>query len=84
MNNNPKTVEMKKQFDQKNKVNSKVHEVTTWLGNNCNTRIAQYLTKKRQTENEAGGRETSSRASFKKVLYEVKASGLQLSFNIFK
>ena len=54
MNNNPKTVEMKKQFDQKNKVNSKVHEVTTWLGNNCNTRIAQYLTKKRQTENEAG------------------------------
>ena len=45
MNNNPKTVEMKKQLDQKNKVNSKVHEVKTWLGNNWNTRIAQYLNK---------------------------------------
>ena len=30
------------------------------------------------------GRETSSRSLFKKVLHEVKASGLQLSFNIFR
>ena len=30
------------------------------------------------------GRETSSRYLFKKVLHEAKASGLQLSFNIFR
>ena len=27
------------------KVNFKVHDVTTWLTNNCDTHIAQYLKK---------------------------------------
>ena len=26
-------------------VNFKIHDVTTWFTNNCNTHIAQYLTK---------------------------------------
>ena len=34
------------------KVNFKNHDVTTWLINNCNTRIAQQLTKKKQPDNE--------------------------------
>ena len=33
-------------------VNFKIHDVTTWLTNNCNTHIAQYLTKERQPDNE--------------------------------
>ena len=32
-----------KQLDQKDKVNLKFCDVTTWLTNNCNTHIAQYL-----------------------------------------
>ena len=27
------------------KVNFKIHDITTWLTNNCNTHIAQYLKK---------------------------------------
>ena len=27
------------------KINFKIHGVTTWLTNNCNTHIAKYLTK---------------------------------------
>ena len=30
---------------RKDKVNFKIHDVTTWLTKNCNTHIAQYLTK---------------------------------------
>ena len=33
-------------------LNFKIHDVTTWLTNNCNTYIAQYLTKLRQPDNE--------------------------------
>ena len=32
---------------QKNKINFKIFDVTTWLTNNYNTHIAQYLTKKK-------------------------------------
>ena len=35
----------KKRLDQKDKVNFKIYDVTTWLTKNYNTHIAQYLTK---------------------------------------
>ena len=38
-------VMQKKRLEQKDKVTFKVYDVTTWLGNNCNTLIFQYLTK---------------------------------------
>ena len=34
-----------KRLDQKDKVNFQIHNVTTWLANNCNIHIAQYLKK---------------------------------------
>ena len=34
-----------KRLDKKDKVNFKFYDVTAWLTNNCNTRIAQYLEK---------------------------------------
>ena len=85
-------------------VNFKIYDVTTWLTNNCNTHIAQYLTKERQSDNEIWSVNRTSREIFrfknhieneaerpvpelilflKKALYEVKASGLQVSFDIF-
>ena len=39
-------------IDEKNKVNFKMHYVTTWFTNNSNTYITQYLTKVRQPYNE--------------------------------
>ena len=39
-------VMQKKQFDQKDKVNLKIHYVTTWITNNCNAHIADYLRSK--------------------------------------
>ena len=42
----------KKRLDWKDKVNFKIHDVTTWLTNNCNTHIVQYLKKKRQPGHE--------------------------------
>ena len=42
----------KKQLDWKDNVNFKIHDVTTWLTNNCNTYIAQYLTRQKQPDNE--------------------------------
>ena len=41
-----------KRLDWKDKVNFKIHDVTTWFTNNCNTHIGQYLIKERQPENE--------------------------------
>ena len=43
-----------KQLDKKeDKVNNfKCYDVTAWLSNNCNTHIAQYLEKQRQSDNE--------------------------------
>ena len=34
-----------KRLDQKDNVNFKIHNVTTWFKSNCNTYIAQHLTK---------------------------------------
>ena len=34
-----------KGLDWKDRVNFKIHDVTTWLTNNYNTHISQYLTK---------------------------------------
>ena len=42
----------KKPFDQKDMVNFKIYDVTTWLTNSYNMHIGQYLTKKKQQNNE--------------------------------
>ena len=42
----------KKRPDQKDKVNCERYDATTWITNNYNTHIAQYLTEKRQPDNE--------------------------------
>ena len=34
------------------KINFRIHNITTWLVNNCNTHIAHYLTKGKQPDNE--------------------------------
>ena len=39
-------------YKDKDKVNLKIHDVTTRFTNKCNTHIAQYLTKSRQPDNE--------------------------------
>ena len=39
-------VMQKKQLDQKDKVNLKIHYVTNWITNNCNAHIADYLRSK--------------------------------------
>ena len=39
-------VHVRKHLDYKNQVNFKIHDVTTWLKNNCNTHIDQYLRSK--------------------------------------
>ena len=36
---------VEKRLDQKDLVNLEIYNVTTWLTNNFNTRIAQYLKK---------------------------------------
>ena len=36
---------LEKWLGEKDKVNFKIHDLTTWLTNNCNTHIAQYLMK---------------------------------------
>ena len=35
-------VMQEKRLDKKDKVNFKIHDVTTWLKNNCDRHIAQY------------------------------------------
>ena len=35
----------KKRLDSKDNVNFKIHDVTAWKTNNCNTHIAQYVKK---------------------------------------
>ena len=37
-----------KRLDYKDKVNFKIHDVTTWLANNCNAHIAQSGSKSNQ------------------------------------
>ena len=41
-----------KWLDWKDQVNFKIYGITTWLTNNCNTHIYQYLKKERQSGNE--------------------------------
>ena len=36
---------VEKRLDDKNKVNFKIYDATTWEANNCNTYIAQYFKK---------------------------------------
>ena len=42
----------KKRFDQKDKVNFKIYDVTAWLTNSYITHMAQYFTKQKQPDNE--------------------------------
>ena len=41
-----------KRLDWKDKVHFKIYDVAAWLTNNCNTHIAQYHEKQRQSDNE--------------------------------
>ena len=41
-----------KRADQKDKVDFKFYDATTWLTNSCNTHIVQYLKKEIQSDNE--------------------------------
>ena len=43
---------LRKRLDQKDKVNFRIQDVATWLTNNYNTHIAQYLTKQTRLDNE--------------------------------
>ena len=43
---------VEERLNKKDQVNFKIHDVTTWLRNNCKSHIAQYLKKKRQSDNE--------------------------------
>ena len=43
---------VEEQLGQKDNFNFKIYDVATWGTNNCNTRIVQYLKKKRQLNNE--------------------------------
>ena len=56
-----------------------MYYVTTWLTKNSITHTAQYL-----TENETGRPVPDLFLFFKKAIFEVNASGLQLSFNQFR
>ena len=42
---------VEKRLDYKDKVNSKIFDVTFWESNNFNTHIAQYIKKYMQSEN---------------------------------
>ena len=77
----------------KDKVNFKVYDVTSWSTNSYNTDIAQYLMKLEQQVKyfsskimHKWGRGTSSWTVFvfRKALNELKAIGLQRSFNMFQ
>ena len=43
---------VEKQLDEKDKVNLNIYDVTTCLTYSYNTHIAQYLTNKKQSDNE--------------------------------
>ena len=43
---------VEKQLDQKDKVNFKIYNATTWVTENCNTYVNQYLKKERQSGND--------------------------------
>ena len=43
---------VQKRLVWKDEVKFKIYDVTTWETNNCNTHIAQYLTKQRKSGND--------------------------------
>ena len=43
---------VEKRLVYKDKVNFKIHDITTWLTKNYNTHIVPYPTKQRQVDNE--------------------------------
>ena len=45
-------VVQEKWLDQIDKITFKIHDVITWLTNNCGTYIVQYVTNKKQADNE--------------------------------
>ena len=65
----------KKRLDKKYQVHFKIYDVTTWLPG---------FFPKSYTENDAGRLVPHLFLFFKEALHEVKASGLQLSFNVFR
>ena len=40
-----------KRLHWKGEVSFKIHDVTTWLTNDCNIHVAQYLKKEKKTDN---------------------------------
>ena len=45
-------VMQEKRIDQKDNINFKLYDVTTWFTHNFNTHTVQYLTKQKQSDNE--------------------------------
>ena len=45
---------LKNRFDYEVMISFKIHDVTNWLTNICNTHIAQYLTRQRQPDMKFG------------------------------
>ena len=43
---------VEKWLDQKDKINFKIYDITTWLANDCNIHFDQYLKKHRQSGSE--------------------------------
>ena len=43
---------VEKQFDEKDKINFKIYDVTTWETNNCNAHVDHYLKNVRQSGSE--------------------------------
>ena len=86
---------VKKQLDKKANINFKIYDIPDWTINNYNTNIGQYLKKEGQSGRELGQLIEYSMENiflqqvpdffllFKEALYEIKASGQHLSFNIF-
>ena len=66
---------LKKRLHEKDKVNFKIHDVTAWLTNNCNTNIAQSLANYRQADNETW--------SFNKI-YQQKYFSLKIMLEIMQ
>ena len=86
----------RKLLDQKGKINFKIHDATNWLTNNCNTYIAQYITKYRRRDNKTRSVNRIQQEKYfsSKIMQKMRqgdqfqtarlqgnASGLQLSFN---
>ena len=74
----------KKRLDWKDKVNFKVHDVTTLLTNNFDTRNAQYLTKQKQLnkETQSINRIQQEKYFFSKIMQKMRQGDqFQTSFH---